>query len=173
MHLIPKAAQFAAQCHKNQCRKYNGAPYITHPIRVAGRTATHELATDELVAAAFLHDVVEDCNISLGQIALMFGEKVASYVCELTNIPKEFRPDANRAERKRQDRERISTISREAKVVKLIDRIDNLREIDPNEGFAQKYADESMLLVEVLEDADPVLATELKRVCMAIYLERG
>ena len=103
----------------------------------------------------------------------MFGEKVASYVYELTNIPKEFRPDANRAERKRQDRERIATISREAKVVKLIDRIDNLREIDPNEGFAQKYADESMLLVEVLEDADPVLATELKKVCMAIYLERG
>lgn len=173
MNLIPKAAQFAAKCHEGQFRKYNGAPYITHPIRVAGRTATHELATEELVAAAFLHDVVEDCNISLGQIKPIFGEKVASYVFELTNLPKELRPEANRAERKRQDRERIATISREAKVVKLIDRIDNLREIDINEDFAKKYADESMLLVKVLADADPVLASELEKTCVAIYLERS
>lgn len=94
-------------------------------------------------------------------------------LCELTNIPKELRPEANRAERKRQDRERIATISKEAKVVKLIDRIDNLREIDINEGFARKYADESMLLVKALADADPALASELEKICVAIYLERS
>lgn len=88
MSLIIDAAQFAATAHKGQVRKYNGRPYISHPIRVAGRVATHPEASEELVAAAFLHDVVEDCNVGIGLLQRIFGHAVASLVGDLTNPSK-------------------------------------------------------------------------------------
>lgn len=157
--MIILAAQFAAKCHEGQVRKYNGLPYITHPIRVAGRVATHPIANRPLVAAAFLHDVVEDCGISFEELDVRFGSVVAHYVGELTNTSKAT--GLKRAERKRFDRERIAIVSREAKIVKLIDRIDNLREINPDDGFCQLYAKESLLLLEVLKGVDDELENEL------------
>jgi guanosine-3',5'-bis(diphosphate) 3'-pyrophosphohydrolase len=166
MGLIVEAARFAAKCHCGQFRKYNGMPYITHPIRVAGRVATHDLATDELVAAAFLHDTVEDCGLSFVDIESQFGSRVAVFVVELTNVPRDY--GVNRAERKRRDRERIAGISKLAKVVKLIDRIDNLREIDRGDDFALVYAKESLLLLEVIDGVDLSLSTELESLCREI-----
>ena len=162
MHdLIIRAAQFAHECHKGQKRKYNGMPYITHPIRVAGRVATHRMATRELVAAAFLHDVVEDCGVAVPHLVLRFGQSVADYVEELTNTSGLLIPKPKRAERKRLDRERVATISIEAKVVKLIDHIDNLREIDPTDDFCQLYCRETLNLLEVLTGVDEELESEL------------
>jgi (p)ppGpp synthase/HD superfamily hydrolase len=163
MSLILDAARFAAQCHEGQTRKYNGQPYITHPIRVAGRTATHPMATEELVAAAFLHDVIEDCGQSEDEIALRFGALVTGFVVELTNTSKEH--GVNRAERKRRDRDRMAKVSTQAKIVKLIDRIDNLREIDRGNDFFSVYAAESLLLADVLDVADAALADELRSLC--------
>lgn len=161
MGLVVGAARFAAVCHKDQKRKYTGKPYITHPIRVAGRVATHEVADDELVAAAFLHDVVEDCGVSLAAIDAMFGGRVSMYVGHLTNTSKST--GLPRSERKRLDRARISLIPRECKIVKLMDRIDNLGEIDLSDDFAPLYAKESLQLLEVLEGSDSLLEAELRK----------
>lgn len=178
--LIIKAAQFAAECHAGQVRKYNGLPYITHPIRVAGRMATHPSATNDLVTAAFLHDVVEDCGIGLAEIREEFGQRVACHVGSLTNSPKVA--GESRALKKLRDRERLSMVPDEAKVLKMIDRIDNMREVpvsshivateritpsgvsvtDTLMPFAKVYGLESLALLEVLCDADPELAAEYK-----------
>lgn len=159
MGLVIDSARYAAGRHAGQTRKYNGKPYITHPIRVAGRVATHDLATDELVAAAFLHDVIEDCGVTVQDIEARFGMVVATFVEHLTNTSKAT--GLPRRERKRIDRERIALIPRECKVVKLIDRIDNLGEIDRGSDFASLYAAESLQLLDVLRDADESLANEL------------
>lgn len=160
--LIIAAAQCAATQHAGQVRKYNGRPYITHPIRVAGRVAIWRFATPELVAAAYLHDVVEDCDLSLETIGCYFGPDVMGYVSELTNVSKNLVPMPNRAERKRLDIARVATISVQAKFVKLIDRIDNLREIDPEDSFATLYARESLNLLTVLQGVDEELENELR-----------
>lgn len=166
MSLIVKAAQFAAAQHANQFRKYTNRPYITHPCRVAGRVAVHPLATEELVAAAFLHDVVEDCDITPAHIWEEFGERVENYVTWMTNTSKSS--DRPRCIRKLMDRDRIADAPIEIKVLKLIDRIDNLREIDPGDDFASLYVLESTQLVDRIGDADPELADELRKCCANI-----
>lgn len=158
--MIIRAAQFAENAHAGQVRKHSGRPYITHPIRVAGRVACHPLASTELVAAAFLHDVVEDCGVTLEEIKVVFGGLVAHYVSELTNTSKSI-PGLDRAGRKAVDEARVATISDEAKVVKLIDRIDNLRETDPNDPFSLMYAMESLDLLKALKGVDIELEEEL------------
>lgn len=162
--MIIKAAAFARKSHEGQVRNYSGTPYILHPARVAGRVAIHPLATEFLVVAAFLHDVVEDTPITLEEIKEQFGIEVAQLVGELTNPSKgmEFRYGTSREERKRIDREHLTTVSNEAKIIKLIDRIDNLMELKgaPN-NFVTKYCQESTLLAEVIGDADPELKAEL------------
>lgn len=166
MSLIIDAAQYAARRYAGQFRKYTNAPYITHPCRVAGRVAIHDFASEELVAAAYLHDVVEDCDVSIETIRELFGQRVAKYVEELTNTSK-FN-GLNRAARKAEDRQRISQASASAKIVKLIDRIDNLRELDWSDGFAKLYSKESRALAVVLSHADSVLTEELLGLCNEI-----
>lgn len=158
MSLIIKAAQFAADKHRGQFRKYTNTPFITHPIRVAGRVATHLRATEALVAAAYLHDVVENTDTSFFVIHDLFGPMVTAYVSELTDKKHE---NVNREERNRLDRERIRGISDECKVVKLIDRIDNLREMDINDPFLRIYLLESAELAIVLDGVDSDLSLEL------------
>lgn len=134
-------------------RKYTGNPYITHPFRVAMTAARYGLPP-EAVAAAYLHDVVEDCEVGIDEIVAEFGTAVAALVAELTNTSKRI-PGLNRAGRKAVDIARIATVSPTAKILKLFDRIDNLREIntrsDPD--FAALYADETRMLLDVLRDA--------------------
>jgi hypothetical protein len=84
-------------------------------------------------------------------------------VYELTNVSKVEHPEWNRAKRKSADRERIRTISREAKIIKLIDRIDNLREMDGcGDDFLEVYKSESKLLLECLRGVDQKLEAELE-----------
>ena len=160
MSAILKAAQFAREAHKNQRRKYSGRPYIEHPGRVAARVAIHPCATETMVIAAWLHDVVEDTGVELTEISDLFGAEVAALVGELTNPSKGS--SAPRRERKAQDRDQLAQASREAKIIKLLDRIDNLNELAgaPSE-FASTYSEESRLLAEAIGDADYNLKQEL------------
>lgn len=75
---------------------------------------------------------------------------------------------ANRAEKKALDRARLATISPQAKVLKLFDRMDNIHEIEEGGDFARKYAEESLLLMDVVGDAEPVLADFIRRRCQDI-----
>lgn len=149
----------ARDAHEGQTRKYTGRPYIEHPARVAARVAIVQGASPEMVAAAFLHDVLEDTDVSLEEIEL-FSPEAAELVVWLTNPSKGSH--LPRAERKRMDREHIVSAPWEARVIKLLDRIDNLREMEgAPTGFARLYGQESLLLAEALEGTDPILEAEL------------
>lgn len=150
-----EAKEFARKAHKDQFRKYKNEPYIEHPIRVAGlvRTVPH---TQEMICAAYLHDVVEDTGITIEEIEGKFGGKVAKLVGELTDVyVKENYRHLNRRARKKKEVERLSKISPEAKTVKLADLIDNTRDIVENDrGFARKYVPEMEQLAEALVGGD-------------------
>ncbi|MGF6764823.1 guanosine-3',5'-bis(diphosphate) 3'-pyrophosphohydrolase [Paraburkholderia sp. GAS33] len=126
MHRIIQAIAFAAEKHRGQRRKDRDAsPYINHPIALANVLANEAGIEDESVlVAAVLHDTIEDTDTSEEEMAQLFGQAVVDIVNEVTDdksLPK--------AERKRLQIERASQASREAKLVKLADKICNLRDL--------------------------------------------
>lgn len=167
MNLILRAAALAVRAHEGQTRKYTGFPYVTHPARVAGRTAILPGATEEMIAAAYLHDVLEDTKVSREEIEKETSPLVGNLVDQMTNRSKAS--GLSRAERKAMDRERLSTVSMEAKKIKILDRIDNLLEMtDAPVDFKKRYTDESLFLAAVLAPADPALADELHAVIQSV-----
>ncbi|XP_047394346.1 guanosine-3',5'-bis(diphosphate) 3'-pyrophosphohydrolase MESH1 isoform X1 [Sciurus carolinensis] len=122
-----EAADFAARKHRQQRRKDpEGTPYINHPIGVA-RILTHEAGITDIVVlqAALLHDTVEDTDTTLDEVELHFGAQVRRLVEEVTDdktLPK--------LERKRQQVEQAPHSSPGAKLVKLADKLHNLRDLN-------------------------------------------
>lgn len=156
--VILKAARIASYYHAGQYRKYGyGVPYIMHPIRVAGLVAIHPDSTSEMVAASYLHDTIEDTKYSAHQLFLDFGEKIYLMVLNLTNPSKQF-PHLHRDDRKKIDREHLARCPREIKLIKMADRIDNLRDVAQADlDFIVLYSIESSrLLDEALRNVDPV-----------------
>lgn len=83
--LIDRAIGFAAQAHDGQRRKVGTVPYIAHPVAVA--MLLQRLGCPEtIIAAALLHDTVEDTNITLADIRLKFGDEVTAIVAGCTEI---------------------------------------------------------------------------------------
>jgi guanosine-3',5'-bis(diphosphate) 3'-pyrophosphohydrolase len=124
--VVLEALAFAAHKHRDQRRKDAAAsPYINHPIALANVLVREGAVSEpEVVAAALLHDTLEDTQTSPGELRAAFGERVARVVAEVTDdksLPK--------AERKRLQIEHAAAISREAKLVKLADKICNLRDM--------------------------------------------
>jgi GTP diphosphokinase / guanosine-3',5'-bis(diphosphate) 3'-diphosphatase len=124
--LLLKALAFAAHKHRDQRRKDPAAsPYINHPIALADVLVNEGGVTDvEVLCAALLHDTVEDTDTTHEELANAFGSRVARIVAEVTDdqaLPK--------AERKRLQVERAAHLSPEAKLVKLADKICNLRDV--------------------------------------------
>ncbi|MCX9155783.1 HD domain-containing protein [Niveibacterium sp. 24ML] len=162
--LEARAARFAEAAHASidQRRKYSGEPYIVHPQRVAEmlRGVPH---TEAMLAAAWLHDTVEDTPVTLAEVEAEFGEEVAALVEQLTDVS---RPgEGNRATRRELDRAHTAVATPAAKTVKLADLIDNARCIIAGDaGFARIFMAEMVLLLQVLQEGDPRLlaqATEL------------
>jgi len=149
--LIRRAREFAVNAHSriDHRRKYKGLPYATHLENVA---ALVESVTDdvETIAAAWLHDVVEDTPATVENIEDAFGKHVASLVESLTDVS---RPGSgNRAFRKETDRQHTAKASGRAKTVKLADLIDNCQDIFNNDKrFARVYLKEMAKLLEVLQ----------------------
>lgn len=164
---VLKAAGLAVVAHHGQKRRNNDIPFVSHPIRVAHAVAGQDNVTADVVAAAFLHDVVEDTAITVEQIDKLFGPDVAHYVESLTNISgREEHKSKPRAERKKMDREYLRHTPRWAKVIKLLDRLDNLKEMEADsESFIRLYAEESRLLVEAIGSAHIPLADLIKAEC--------
>jgi guanosine-3',5'-bis(diphosphate) 3'-pyrophosphohydrolase len=124
--LILKALEFASLKHRDQRRKdMVASPYINHPIALANVLCHEGGLTDEVVlAAAILHDTLEDTQTTPAELRDAFGDRIAGIVEEVTddkNLPK--------AERKRLQIEHAPAISREAKLVKLADKICNVRDV--------------------------------------------
>jgi (p)ppGpp synthase/HD superfamily hydrolase len=160
MSLPLKALRFAERAHAGQFRDYTGAPFVTHPIRVAARIAALPDSTEEMVAAAFLHDVVEDCGVPIDEIGKEFGLVVQQLVDELTNAPDQ--PGHNRRAREAYRFAKLATVSKEAKTIKLADRIDNLSELPKTARFWKTYQQESRQLLEVLRGANRDLEAVLE-----------
>ena len=124
--VVLKALAFAADKHRDQRRKDAAAsPYINHPIALANVLVREGDVTDpDVLAAALLHDTVEDTQTTPAELANAFGPAIAAIVEEVTDdksLPK--------AERKRLQVEHAATMSEAAKLVKLADKICNLRDM--------------------------------------------
>lgn len=149
MSMILKAAAITVRAHQGQKRKYNGRPYVTHPARVAGRVGLLPGVTEEMVAAAYLHDVLEDTPITKEEIDREISPQVGYYVDWLTNRSKGG--GLPRAGCKMLDRQRLAEAPIQVKQIKALDRIDNLLELlDAPADFKRLYAEESLLLADVL-----------------------
>lgn len=124
-HIILKAARFAADKHRDHRRKgAAAAPYINHTIEVAENLAHHGVTDQEILAAALLHDTIEDTDTTPEEIGAAFGPRVQSLVEECTDdkrLPKE--------ERKRLQIVHAPRKSPGAKQIKIADKISNLRGI--------------------------------------------
>jgi (p)ppGpp synthase/HD superfamily hydrolase len=163
--LVEKAKRFAEQAHAGQVRKYSGEPYFVHPARVAARVASYT-GNPVVRAAAYLHDVLEDCEVSLAQLHKEFGGAVVALVVELTNPSKKF-PSLKRAARKDMDRAYLGGVSAEAQLIKIIDRLDNISEISQAPiDFQKIYKTESINLAHSLKKAPPGLIEQLIRECV-------
>lgn len=155
MNKVERARIFATAAHAavDQRRKYTNEPYIVHPTEVAAIVAGVPGATQEMIAAAWLHDVVEDTQVTEQVIREEFGDAVADIVMWLTDVS---RPeDGNRARRKAIDRAHTAQAPAEAQTVKLADLISNTKTItayDPE--FARVYLEEKRQLLEVLTRGD-------------------
>lgn len=164
-NLIIHAAQRADEWHKGQLRKHTRRPYIEHPARVAARISRHPDATEHAVAAAWLHDVMEDCDVTRETLSDLFGGKVAGFVVALTNTSKGS--SLSREKRKQLDREALALAPYHARLIKLADRADNLREL-PADKFASLYCTESRQLLDALVPTNTALEKELYDAILAL-----
>jgi guanosine-3',5'-bis(diphosphate) 3'-pyrophosphohydrolase len=157
---ILDALQFASQKHRDQRRKdQEASPYINHPIALATvlwrEAKVHEAV---VISAALLHDTIEDTETTAAELRERFGAKVARVVEEVTD-------DKNllKADRKRLQIEHAPHISREAKLVKLADKICNLRDMAASppktwpKSRVREYFDWAKKVVDALRGVHPVL----------------
>jgi len=124
--LLLKAIAFAADKHRKQRRKdAESSPYINHPIALANALANEGNISDQnTLCAAILHDTIEDTETTKEELVENFGEKIANIVIEVTD-----NKDLPKAERKLLQIEHAAHASYEAKLVKLADKICNLRDL--------------------------------------------
>jgi (p)ppGpp synthase/HD superfamily hydrolase len=182
-----KAASFARAAHEsiNQLRRFDLQPYFEHPARVAEILRGID-ASSEVIAAAYLHDVVEDVPLeSLRDLAIaygaatvceqfwsevdhdsrtnklkmidaLFGERVARLVDEVTNLIKP--EDGDRAFRKQTEMMHLAQASPEAQTIKLADLIDNSNDIEKHDpDFARNYLKDKAELLKLLTKGDKSL----------------
>lgn len=160
MNRLLSALAFAAQKHRDQRRKdLVASPYINHPIALANVLANETGIDDERVLiAAILHDTIEDTETTAQELIREFGQEIAEIVLEVSDDK-----TLTAAERKRLQVEHAGTISRRAKLVKLADKICNLRDIasSPPADWSlerkQAYFDWAKAVVDGLRGAHPAL----------------
>lgn len=149
--LLDKAICFAVEAHRNTERKGKGFPYVVHPLEAMAIVATIT-ADQELLAAAALHDVVEDTPTTVDDIRALFGDRVAQLVAvesdpDVVGVSREETWRYRKADAIR----RLSATSREGKIVALGDKLSNMRAI------ARDYAVMGDQLWQIFNVADPAL----------------
>jgi (p)ppGpp synthase/HD superfamily hydrolase len=137
-----RALVIAAAAHEGQVRKYTGEGYVTHPMAVAEMLLEYGIEDPEMHAAALLHDVVEDTELTVEDVEKEFDWKVAVLVNQLTKL---VLPGVPRAKRKEIEALRLNMKSIVAK--------------DPK--FAKVFLREARVLCDVMEDGDPRLRAAL------------
>lgn len=175
MNTLLKALTVAATAHTGQYRKgLPKTPYINHPIQVAYLLADYgNISNEDILTAAVLHDTIEDTALTYDEICAEFGEVIANIVNECTDdksLPKE--------QRKLLQIEHASTISNEAKLVKLADKISNLTDIatnPPQEWTMErkmKYVEWSIQVIDAgLRGLNPNLEIMFDNLCIKLKEE--
>ena len=151
--IITAAKMMAGKAHEGQVRKYSSLPYIIHPVEVATIVESAG-GTDDMIAAALLHDVVEDCE---GYTFEMIADEISLEVAELVRgMTEASKPeDGNRATRKEIDKDFLAQQSAEVQTIKYADIISNTQDIavsDPK--FAKVYIAEIKALLKVIDKGD-------------------
>jgi guanosine-3',5'-bis(diphosphate) 3'-pyrophosphohydrolase len=158
--LLIEAFAFAAHKHRDQRRKdAKASPYINHPIQLARVLAVEGNITDEqVIAAAILHDTIEDTETTAEEIRALFGITISGIVEEVSDDK-----SLTKADRKRLQIEHASHCSRRAKLVKLADKICNVRDmaVGAPAGWTlarqQEYFDWARQVVDGLRGVSPTL----------------
>ena len=147
--LLDRAIIFAVRAHAGTERRGKGFPYIVHPMEAVEIVATMT-RDQELLAAAALHDTVEDTDTTVEQIREEFGDRIASLVASESDIVLEGLPaeDSWHA-RKQAAIDRLARASHDAKIVALGDKLSNMRAI------ARDYAQQRDALWNLFHAKDP------------------
>lgn len=160
LKLLLKALQFSALKHKNQRRKdVEASPYINHPISLASILCNEAHITDvEVICGALLHDTVEDTETSPEELEREFGSAIKSIVMDVTD-----NKSLKKEERKQAQIDHAAHISEKAKLVKLADKISNLRDMSLNPPAdwslkrRQEYFDWAKKVIDRLRGINPDL----------------
>lgn len=126
-NVMEQAISFAVKAHEGAKRKGNHMPYIIHPMEVM--TIVASLTSDEeVIAAAALHDVVEDTSYTIEDIRQTFGERIATLVAHETENKREGQPKSETWKvRKQEQLEQAQYAPMEAKMIMLADKLSNTR----------------------------------------------
>lgn len=164
--VLEKIKQFAEKAHGDQKRKYTGEPYMGHPLRVMN-TCREYTDDQNILAAALLHDVLEDTYVTKPQmkdflLSVMNPEsasKTMKLVVALTDVyTREKFPELNRTKRRAKESERLGMSNGDAQTVKYADIIDNSVDILNNDPeFARVYLKECNNILQKMTDGIPEL----------------
>ena len=147
--LLDRAIVFAVRAHAGTQRRGKGFPYIVHPLEAVSIVATMS-ADQEMLAAAALHDTVEDTEVTLQQIREEFGERVAELVaCDTDTAREGDRNEKGWHQRKQEAIDRIASAPHDAKIVALGDKLSNMRAI------ARDYSVQGDALWQLFRTHDP------------------
>lgn len=147
--LLDRAIIFAVRAHAGTERRGKGFPYIVHPMEAVEIVATMT-KDQELLAAAALHDTVEDTDTTVDQIREEFGDRIASLVAsESDTIPEGVSEEDSWHARKQAAIDRLARASHDAKIVALGDKLSNIRAI------ARDYAQQGDALWDLFHAKDP------------------
>jgi len=142
MNIIIKAAILAAKAHHGVTRADGVTPYLIHPLKVASMLPAE--APDYVIAAAILHDVVEDTDFTLDDIRTMFGDNVAALVGELTVMP-------DTPNKKAFTIAKVPALSEWATLIKANDVLHNLADLENADWPDEKKAAYRNYLMEMCE----------------------
>jgi guanosine-3',5'-bis(diphosphate) 3'-pyrophosphohydrolase len=169
--LLLKTLAFAARKHRHQRRKdARSLPYINHPIALANMLYSEGGVSDiNVLCAAILHDTLEDTSATRPELAEHFGEKICHIVIEVTDDK-----HLSKRERKRLQIEHAAQLSREAKLVKLADKICNLRDVlaSPPVGWSRSRKREYFDWAKQVVDQMRGTHTDLERIFDEVYAQK-
>jgi guanosine-3',5'-bis(diphosphate) 3'-pyrophosphohydrolase len=166
LELILHALEFAAHKHRDQRRKdVHASPYINHPIALANILVNEaDIHDPEVICAALLHDTIEDTQTTAAELEADFGACVRDIVLEVTDDKL-----LQKSERKRLQIEHAAHASPKAKLVKLADKISNLRDIasSPPASWSlarqQEYFDWAKAVIDGVRGTDAKLEAAFDR----------
>lgn len=164
--LAHEAMMFAREKHQGQVRKYTGEPYFNHLAEVVAISMSvgwHSafIHPDKFMAVAWLHDVVEDCDVLFCELDLKFGDDVGTGVFYLSDTEK-----GNRKTRKELSRNRLAKTPGWIQTIKCADLISNATSIIKHDSeFAKVFCGEAVMLLDVMDKADERLRDMVYGIC--------